>query len=456
MKFVCPHCQARYSIAPGKVRGKVLKIRCKRCSYILTVQGPRRTAGLPEQEAPPQGQGAGPVVPEDGPAGAPRPVFGDLQMSAAPDLSRTPAPAGDPLPREQTRLSAAPDFDAVPAPEQAPDMAPQPWYLAVDGAQFGPMDHEELCNRIRRGEAGGEAFVWREGFDDWLDVAQVPDLPRHPPPPPVPDGPTEPPATSPDGEPAAAAWSPLALPSVEPEPATTPKPSPEAAPGHPRVPLLMKVTAAGGITAGLCGLILVVHILFFDGPRPVAPPPVLKIVVPRSPVEKKLPQKVDSSAGEAVTPPRTPERKVTPHSKKKPQSKRNRARRPGKQPAATTRPRPYIPSPRELVEVPRKEASRPHADLSAHVQALQRRDKKRMRSCYERAAKHDNSLENVKVKFALDIGGSGVVRGVDVNAGGNAYLGGCLQKIVKHWTFPAGEAQNLQFNIVFKGTPRRY
>jgi hypothetical protein len=41
---------------------------------------------------------------------------------------------------------------------------------------------------VKRGEAAGEAHVWRDGFDDWMDVNDVPELrpylPRHPPPPP--------------------------------------------------------------------------------------------------------------------------------------------------------------------------------------------------------------------------------------------------------------------------------
>ena len=39
MKIVCDACAAVYSIADDKVRGKVFKIRCKKCSHVIMVRG---------------------------------------------------------------------------------------------------------------------------------------------------------------------------------------------------------------------------------------------------------------------------------------------------------------------------------------------------------------------------------------------------------------------------------
>ncbi|WP_230470520.1 GYF domain-containing protein [Lujinxingia vulgaris] len=54
MKFYCDSCQTKYSIADEKVRGKVLKVRCKKCSHIITV----REASRPAAAAPPAAPGA--------------------------------------------------------------------------------------------------------------------------------------------------------------------------------------------------------------------------------------------------------------------------------------------------------------------------------------------------------------------------------------------------------------
>ena len=51
MKIVCDACSAKYSIADDKVKGKVFKIRCKKCSNIIVVRG---SAGATEEPAAPQ------------------------------------------------------------------------------------------------------------------------------------------------------------------------------------------------------------------------------------------------------------------------------------------------------------------------------------------------------------------------------------------------------------------
>ncbi|MFL5303825.1 MAG: GYF domain-containing protein [Polyangia bacterium] len=49
MKIVCDSCATKYSIADEKVRGKVFKIRCKKCSHIIVVRGGE---SVPEAAAP--------------------------------------------------------------------------------------------------------------------------------------------------------------------------------------------------------------------------------------------------------------------------------------------------------------------------------------------------------------------------------------------------------------------
>src|SRR5580692_12202764 len=55
MKIVCDSCATKYSIADEKVRGKVFKIRCKKCSHIIGVRGGE--TGGPEATAAPATEG---------------------------------------------------------------------------------------------------------------------------------------------------------------------------------------------------------------------------------------------------------------------------------------------------------------------------------------------------------------------------------------------------------------
>src|SRR5262245_18320326 len=47
MKIVCDSCGTKYSISDDKVRGKVFKIRCKKCSHIIVVRGTSDAAAAP-------------------------------------------------------------------------------------------------------------------------------------------------------------------------------------------------------------------------------------------------------------------------------------------------------------------------------------------------------------------------------------------------------------------------
>ncbi len=126
MKIVCDKCQAKYSIADEKVRGKTFKIRCKKCSNVIIV---RDKAGA---EADAGGDAGG-------------------------------APADDP---------------AAAAAAAAPG-----WHLAVGGETVGPVPEEDVRARYDRGEIDKETAVWQEGFEDWVPLADVPlfaDLPDQP------------------------------------------------------------------------------------------------------------------------------------------------------------------------------------------------------------------------------------------------------------------------------------
>jgi predicted Zn finger-like uncharacterized protein len=59
MKIVCDSCGTKYSIADDKVRGKVFKIRCKKCSHIIVVRGTNEAAAAaaPAAAAPADGGG---------------------------------------------------------------------------------------------------------------------------------------------------------------------------------------------------------------------------------------------------------------------------------------------------------------------------------------------------------------------------------------------------------------
>ena len=189
MKFTCDKCHTKYSISDEKVKGKVLKIRCKNCSNIMVVREQKSADdGGAKEKKPNKSLGLASLAKKEekrrvlqGPFGGPR------QGGAAPALKLASQPASQPKGAnaflyQPTTLSVPPGFS-----KDEPPIAEE-WYLSVDGNQFGPMEFSELGSRIKRGEAPSDAYVWQDGFADWKPIADVPDLssfvPRTPPPPP--------------------------------------------------------------------------------------------------------------------------------------------------------------------------------------------------------------------------------------------------------------------------------
>ncbi len=117
MKIVCDNCATKYSIADEKVRGKVFKIRCKKCSHIIVVKG---------------GEGAA--------------------IDAA-------APVGS----ESAETNAA----------EAPAVG---WHVVINGEQVGPLSPAVIRSKVQAGELDGETYAWREGFGDWQKLSAIDDF----------------------------------------------------------------------------------------------------------------------------------------------------------------------------------------------------------------------------------------------------------------------------------------
>jgi predicted Zn finger-like uncharacterized protein len=222
MKFQCDRCNTRYSIGDEKVRGKVLKIRCKTCQAVITLRenaGAITEGGLPGRVAAsetltPMTQPTGmplSALPAAAKAPALEAAFGRAMEARKPE----PAPGtGSPrLPagnghgnghgaaaKAAARRPANPspfDDEATRLSEPAPQIKATEWFVSIDGEQEGPFTLAEAQRRVARRKPDEEMHCWQDGYDDWLPVEDVPELarslPRPPPPVPVRPGAVAPP-----------------------------------------------------------------------------------------------------------------------------------------------------------------------------------------------------------------------------------------------------------------------
>jgi predicted Zn finger-like uncharacterized protein len=125
MKVTCQSCQAKYTIADEKVRGKVAKIRCKKCGTTIIVNA----------------TGAAQSVP---PGGMP-------DASAAQSLP----PAADYAHQE-------------PAADH--------WSVLIADGDQRQLTEPQISALYKQGTVGYDTFVWKDGMTDWLQIAQIDSL----------------------------------------------------------------------------------------------------------------------------------------------------------------------------------------------------------------------------------------------------------------------------------------
>ena len=128
MRISCQSCAAKYTIADEKVVGKVIKIKCKKCSSTIVVNGndPGALAQL-------QADGAG------------------FEDQAATQLLSQPAPG----------MGAASGDD---------------WTVSAADDDQRAMTTAQIVSEYAAGSLNADTYVWRDGMGDWQPIQQVPEL----------------------------------------------------------------------------------------------------------------------------------------------------------------------------------------------------------------------------------------------------------------------------------------
>lgn len=170
MKFVCDRCLTKYSIADEKVRGRILKIRCKSCSNIITVK-------------------------ESAPSAPISVASGDSDrtvISSGPHITAKPAAPAAPAPTRSPGRARPP---TPPAAVAAPGDDIQ-WFLALEGMQKGPFTRKVLVDRLLAMPKDSDVHIWNDTLEGWRPPADVAVIARemqarqragaHPPPTPPP------------------------------------------------------------------------------------------------------------------------------------------------------------------------------------------------------------------------------------------------------------------------------
>jgi predicted Zn finger-like uncharacterized protein len=140
MKFLCPSCKAKYQIGDEKVAGRSVRMKCRKCGYVIQVSNvPGLGDALPGSEPPPadaMSDASAAEFPRDSltpffepsspvsAAGTPRPA--PAAAKSAPTAASTPAAKSAPTAASAPAAKSGPTVAAAPSTASSPAAAQRP------------------------------------------------------------------------------------------------------------------------------------------------------------------------------------------------------------------------------------------------------------------------------------------------------------------------------------------
>ncbi len=174
MKFSCPKCETRYSVADEKVpQNRTLRFTCKKCENVFRLRRRPKTGGVQT--------GEGTASPTPAPAAGPAPQRAPRVETAAPKArERNPRPIAA---SESTRVAKLDEIltikersrDAAPTPD-TPFLDQNEWFVLINGKQDGPLTANEVLKMFSDGKIDKRTYAWRDGMADWLRLGTVPEF----------------------------------------------------------------------------------------------------------------------------------------------------------------------------------------------------------------------------------------------------------------------------------------
>lgn len=439
MKFLCSNCKAKYQIPDDKVAGRTLRMTCRRCKEEIVIRGE-------------------PVRPSAAGINSPLPVLSAPPSALAADFhSRVSNPSAS--------FGDTPMFDE--------------WHVAINEIPVGPMRRDEVARKIATGAVGPDSLAWREGLDDWIRVAYIPELAMLLPagmrpsslPPAAPVAPMQPAqraeAMPLGGRAGAAAFH------IEEWPTTTDtspsqvamNPLLEGVPGVGRSgasPSPSLIFALLGFTFLMFVMAVVAVRWLMSDPRQVAavqPAPTAPVSAPTAPAEPAEVEPEEEDVGEMVIelePEAAPKKQKGPSEGNKTASNSSTSK--GKQLTAAQKAMlermgggGVDPTKLSRSGATSSGSSRGKGELTAaQLSKVVRDGKQNLQRCYETAMRSSGSDDTIRMDVSVTIAESGNVKKVNAKGQGLPGMDNCIERTVKMWRFPAsgGETQT-QFPLVF-------
>jgi predicted Zn finger-like uncharacterized protein len=115
MKFLCPSCKAKYQIADEKVAGRSVRMKCRKCGFMIQVSSASASPGSLDSEPPEMSDAESSAPPPPPPA-----VAAAAPAVKVPAAARAPSPAAPRVAASPAVKPAAAKASALPAPRPPP------------------------------------------------------------------------------------------------------------------------------------------------------------------------------------------------------------------------------------------------------------------------------------------------------------------------------------------------
>lgn len=146
MRFNCSHCNTKYQIDDSKIAGRALKMSCRKCNHVIIIQKEDSTFEVDATQIQSIDNLRDQQVERVSTSG-----LSLITESNVARKSMVPPPVNAPLPIDQ-------------------------WHVAINDVPVGPMKREEVSRKIAAGAVTEKSLCWREGFEHWKPLGEVPEL----------------------------------------------------------------------------------------------------------------------------------------------------------------------------------------------------------------------------------------------------------------------------------------
>jgi predicted Zn finger-like uncharacterized protein len=142
VKISCPTCAAKYSVADEKIQSRLAKIRCRKCSSTIVIDGMTTPASV---------------------------YIGDPSSP----LASGPPPEAATSDAAAARAASAGFSNPAPAPSEPVGPAADEYAVDIADNDQRNMTIHQIVGAYNEGLISADTYIWKEGMADWQTLAEV-------------------------------------------------------------------------------------------------------------------------------------------------------------------------------------------------------------------------------------------------------------------------------------------